>query len=159
MGVHTYSQEINLAVAPSRLFKALHVEASNLAPKISPNEIKSIEIVEGDGGVGTVRKTNFVEGLPVKFLVHKLDEIDTANHTCKFTLIDAEPRLENIETIVYEVKIEAGGEGSIVKLKTHLHTKGDYVPDEDKVKERDAGSVKMHKEVADYLIANPDVCA
>ncbi|MBL2109631.1 hypothetical protein ELI59_29995, partial [Klebsiella pneumoniae] len=80
--------------------------------KISPNEIKSIEIIEGDGGVGTVRKTNFVEGLPVKFLVHKLDELDVANHTCKFTLIDGEPRIENIETIVYEVKIEAGGEGS-----------------------------------------------
>ena len=47
---------------PSRIFKALILDGDNLVPKLLPQIIKSIEIVEGDGGAGTIKQMNFAEG-------------------------------------------------------------------------------------------------
>ncbi|CAM8973723.1 unnamed protein product [Rhodiola kirilowii] len=38
--------------------------------------------------VGTIRTTHFADGSPVKYVKHKMDEIDEANHYCKYTLIE-----------------------------------------------------------------------
>ncbi|KAF7847550.1 hypothetical protein BT93_L2851 [Corymbia citriodora subsp. variegata] len=62
MGVTTYTQEFTTPVAPSRMFMALIIDSHNLIPKIAPQGIKSIEFVEGDGGVGSIKVTNFAEG-------------------------------------------------------------------------------------------------
>lgn len=61
MGVFTFTEENISAVAPERLFKALVVDGDNLIPKVV-NAIQSVEIVEGNGGAGTVKKISFVEG-------------------------------------------------------------------------------------------------
>jgi len=51
-------------VSPTRLFKALVVDADNLIPKLMPN-VKNVE-TEGDG---SIKKMNFVEGINLAFLV------------------------------------------------------------------------------------------
>ncbi|KAM3326890.1 hypothetical protein P3S67_002016 [Capsicum chacoense] len=61
MGVTTYTHETTTPVAPTRLFKALVLDSDNLAPKLMPQIVNNIEIVEGDGGVGSIKKMNFVE--------------------------------------------------------------------------------------------------
>ena len=70
MGVFTYETEFTSVIAPPRLFKALVLDADNLVPKIAPQAVKSAEIVEGDGGVGTIKKTSFGEGL---FTFHQVN--------------------------------------------------------------------------------------
>lgn len=62
MGVFTYTSETASAIPPSRLFKALVLDGDNLIPKILPQAIKSTEIVEGNGGPGTIKKVTFGEG-------------------------------------------------------------------------------------------------
>lgn len=63
MGVFTYETEfISNTVPPERLFKALVLNGHNLIPTLAPNEIKSGEILEGDGGVGTIKKITYPEG-------------------------------------------------------------------------------------------------
>ena len=64
MGSITYRQEISSAVAPSRLFNAFFVYGDSLLPKIVPKWIKSVELIQGDGGVGSIKKTNFGESKP-----------------------------------------------------------------------------------------------
>lgn len=62
------SNEILSAVAPERLWKAIVKEDStSLMPKLLPDLISSIVIVEGDGGVGTIRKSNFSPGNVLHF--------------------------------------------------------------------------------------------
>ena len=61
MGVITYSQEITSVVTPSRLFKAMFLDSHHILPKIVPGGIKSIEFIKGDGGVGSIKQTNFGE--------------------------------------------------------------------------------------------------
>ncbi|KAL0368297.1 UNVERIFIED_CONTAM: Major allergen Pru ar 1 [Sesamum calycinum] len=43
----------------SQQFKAVVLDADTLIPKIMPQAIKNVEILEGDGGVGTVKIIHF----------------------------------------------------------------------------------------------------
>ena len=62
MGITTFTKEYASPIPPSRLFKASIIDSHNLIPKLMPQGIKSIEFVEGDGGVGSIKQINFVEG-------------------------------------------------------------------------------------------------
>ena len=57
----TSSYEVTSSIPPARLFKATILEEKHLH-KILPQGVKSVEILEGDGGVGTIKLTTFVEG-------------------------------------------------------------------------------------------------
>ncbi|THG14707.1 hypothetical protein TEA_015638 [Camellia sinensis var. sinensis] len=61
MGVTTYTQEFTTSVAPNKMFKALILDSHNLIPKLLPQSIKSIEYVQGNGGPGSIKQTNFHE--------------------------------------------------------------------------------------------------
>jgi len=61
MGVFNFEDETTSTVAPSTLYKALVKDSDNLIPKVI-DVIKSVEIVEGNGGAGTIKKLTFVEG-------------------------------------------------------------------------------------------------
>jgi hypothetical protein len=62
MGVTTYTDEFTSQIPPARLFKALIIDSHNLIPKVLPEIVKSIEFIQGDGGVGSIKQINFVEG-------------------------------------------------------------------------------------------------
>lgn len=68
MGVTAYSDEHTSPVSPSRIFKASILDSHNLIPKLMPQAIKSIEIIEGNGGAGSVKQINFVQGLCYSFI-------------------------------------------------------------------------------------------
>ena len=59
----TFIQEFTTSVPPAKMFKALILDSHNLIPNLVPQSIKSIELVQGDGGVGSIKQTNFSEGL------------------------------------------------------------------------------------------------
>jgi hypothetical protein len=62
MGVFTYESETTTVITSARLFKAFVLDADNLIPKVAPQAIKSSEIIEGNGGPGTIKKITFGEG-------------------------------------------------------------------------------------------------
>jgi hypothetical protein len=62
MGLITFENEFSVAVPPAKLFKVYCLETDTLIPKILPQAIISSEIIEGNGGPGTIRKVTFVEG-------------------------------------------------------------------------------------------------
>lgn len=88
MGVITYTDEYTSSIPPSRLFKAVVIDAPNLIPKIFPQVVKSIEIIQGDGGVGSVRQINFAEGK------------DTAYDNI-FTKVSLKKRLKQIISLIF----------------------------------------------------------
>ncbi|PKI40685.1 hypothetical protein CRG98_038940 [Punica granatum] len=148
MGVTCFTQEFTTSVAPSRMFKALILDSHNLIPKIVPQGIKSIEFVEGDGGVGSIKQTNFPEGGHFKHLKHRIDTLDSENLVCK------------LEKVVYEVKFEASSTGGCVcKMTSEYHTKGDMELKEEEIKHGKDKAMGLYKVVEEYLVANPDVYA
>lgn len=62
MGVIKISQSFATQVTPDRMFKALILDSNNLCPKLMFSSIKSMEFVEGQGDVGSIKQINFTEG-------------------------------------------------------------------------------------------------
>ena len=56
------TEEMVSSVPPARLWKAAILDAHNLLPKLLPEIIASVEIISGDGGVGSVKQFNFTQG-------------------------------------------------------------------------------------------------
>ncbi|PQQ21467.1 major allergen Pru ar 1 [Prunus yedoensis var. nudiflora] len=157
MGVFTYETEFTSVIAPPRLFKALVLDADNLVPKIAPQAVKSAEIVEGDGGVGTIKKTSFGEGSQFGYVKHRIDGIDKDNFSYSYTLIEGDALSDVIEKIAYDIKLVASPDGgSIVKTISHYHAKGDVEIKEEEVKAGKEKAAGIFKLVEGYLLANPD---
>ncbi|KAL6968569.1 hypothetical protein U1Q18_034372, partial [Sarracenia purpurea var. burkii] len=155
----TNTQEHTCSIPPARIFKALVLESHNFIPKLVPQSIKSIELVHGDGGIGTIKQTNFAEGSHFKYMKHRVDVVDVENCYSKYTLIEGDALGDALESIVYEVKFEASGTGSICKSTSHYHTKVGVEIKEEDIKAGKDKAMGMYKVVEDYLIANPDVYA
>ncbi|KAI7983158.1 hypothetical protein LOK49_LG15G00159 [Camellia lanceoleosa] len=133
MGVTTYTQEFTTSVAANRMFKALMLDSHNLIPKLLPQSIKSIEYIQGDGGAGSIKQTNFLK---------EMHWITSWN-------------------LSYEVKFEPTGNGCETKVTSisYYHAKGDIeLKEEEMAAGKDKG-MGMFKIVEEYLIANPDVYA
>lgn len=62
MGVFTYELEVVTRIPPSRMFQALVLDGDNLIPKIVPETIKNVELIEGNGGPGSIKKITFGRG-------------------------------------------------------------------------------------------------
>ncbi|KAL2485003.1 MLP-like protein [Abeliophyllum distichum] len=75
--------------SPDRIFD-IYKNKSYLMPKISPDKLQSIEVVEGDGiSVGSVRLWTYVMGVPV-IAKDRIDAIDEEKKSITFELIGGE---------------------------------------------------------------------
>ncbi|XP_050239865.1 major allergen Pru ar 1-like isoform X4 [Quercus robur] len=157
MGVFTYEAETTTGISPARLFKAFILDADNLIPKIAPQAIKSAEIIEGNGGPGTIKKITFGEGYQFNYVKHRIDEIDDVNFTYSYSLIEGDALTDIIEKISYEIKLVASPDGgSILKSTSKYHTKGDHEIKEEQIKAGKEKAAGLFKAVEGYLLANPD---
>ncbi|KAL2463208.1 Major allergen Pru ar 1 [Forsythia ovata] len=156
MGVFSFFHELKTNVSPKRLFKALITDPHDVLPKVSPS-VKSVETVQGDGGVGSIMKTNFSDGKSMK---NRVDLLDTENYVSKLTLVEGNAIDGKVEKVCYEMKFEDSKDGGcVIKITSDYHTKGDAVLTEEDVKAGQDYSIGVYKACADYLVANPHVCA
>nr|AFK39160.1 unknown [Lotus japonicus] len=59
--LYIFQDETTSTVAPARLYKALTIDGDTIIPKVIPG-FRTVEIVEGNGGPGTIKKLTFEEG-------------------------------------------------------------------------------------------------
>uniref|UniRef100_A0AB38YAG9 Cora1.08-like protein variant 2 n=1 Tax=Corylus avellana TaxID=13451 RepID=A0AB38YAG9_CORAV len=162
MGVITYTDEYTSPIPPARLFKALVIDAHILIPKLLPQAVKSIEIIQGDGGAGSIRQTTFAEGSQFSTVKNRIDELNEKTYYYKYTVIEFEgdALADKLELIVHEVQFEATAEGgSKNKMTTKYHTKDDVVIKEEEIKAGKEKVLGMYKVVEGYLIQNPGAYA
>ncbi|KAK8333291.1 hypothetical protein E1A91_A10G184300v1 [Gossypium mustelinum] len=121
--------------------------------------IQSTEI-SGDGGAGTISQINFAEGSQVKFIKNRVDELDEKNFWFKYSLIEGDGMMDKLENITYEVKLESTADGgSINKMTSTYHTKGDFVLTEEEIRAGKEKVLAMYKVGEAYLLQNPDAYA
>ncbi|KAL2603911.1 hypothetical protein AAZX31_09G040000 [Glycine max] len=126
MGVYTDTNEYPSPISPSRLFKALVVDAHDLIPKLLPHAVKSIEIIQGNGGPGSIKQFNFVEGSQVKSVKNRINEIDEDTFTYNYSLIEGQALKDKFASIAHEIKFEAAPDGgSVSKVTNKYYLKGD----------------------------------
>lgn len=156
MGVFNFEDETTSTVAPATLYKALVKDSDNLTPKVI-DAIKSVEIVEGNGGAGTIKKLTFVEDGETKHVLHKVDLVDDANLAYNYSIVGGVGLPDTIEKISFEAKLSAGPNGgSIAKLNVKYFTKGDVTPSEEELKSGKAKGDGLFKAIEGYCLANPD---
>ena len=148
MGVFTYETETTCSIPPSRLFKAFILDADNLVPKVVPQAIKSTEILEGNGGPGTIKKITFGESSQYKYVKHQVDALDADNFTYNYSVIEGDALGDVVEKISYETKLVATPDGgSIIKSTSKYHTKGDHEIKEENVKEGKENASHLFKAI------------
>ncbi|KAK6146009.1 hypothetical protein DH2020_019878 [Rehmannia glutinosa] len=166
MAITTFTDEYNSPIPPSRIFKASIVDSHNLIPKLMPQAIKSVEIINGDGGAGSVKQINFAEGFfyflflfgsPLKCVKYRVDELNEKTFTYGYTLIEGDSLVDKLGKITYEVKFEESADGgSISKVTSKYFTVGDFSLKEEEVKAGKERVLAMYKAVEAFLIQNPD---
>ncbi|CAH9082598.1 unnamed protein product [Cuscuta epithymum] len=160
MGVTTYTDEVTTPIAAERLFKAFFVESNNLFPELLPGLIKSIKFIEGEGGAGTIKQIEYLEGGTWKNMKTKIDEFDVKNLVCKYSIFEGDMVGGELETISYDVKIEACGDGKCTcRTISKYHTKGDSVINEEEMKRGKEKSEAIFKAVEKHLVENPTIYA
>ncbi|XP_065863781.1 major allergen Pru ar 1-like [Euphorbia lathyris] len=158
MGIVTFETVIACALPPSRIFKAVVFNLTELLSKVMPQAIKSVDIVQGDGGVGTIRQVNFAEGIPFKYVKESVEAIDEEKLTYTYTVIEGDV-LKGVEKIQNDIKFEASsdGVGTIITNKSHYYTIGDHQISEDESNGKDQMTIALFKALEAYLLANPDI--
>ncbi|XP_044500886.1 major strawberry allergen Fra a 1-2-like [Mangifera indica] len=136
------------------MFQAAVLDADQLFPKIMSQAIKSAELIEGDGGVGSIRKVNLVEG--DFHMKHKVDALDKEKFVYSYTIFEGDTLTDKFEKIVYETKWELSPDGgSIFKYTVTFYTlPGFDVPGENLINKAKEKTTVMVKTVEAYLQAN-----
>ncbi|KAJ4722084.1 Major allergen d 1 [Melia azedarach] len=157
MGVITYQSEDASPVPAPRLFKALVLESDQFLPKIIPDVVKSIELVEGNGGPGSIKKLTYVEDGKLITVKHKIEEVDKVNLKTSYTVIEGDILQDKVEKISYELTyVPSPNGGSVCKSVTKIYTKVDFEVPEEQFKAGKERSRVILKPVEDYLLANPN---
>ncbi|MED6130333.1 hypothetical protein PIB30_000227 [Stylosanthes scabra] len=155
MAVFTFEDEITSTVPPAKLYKALVKDADTIVPKVI-DDIKSVELVEGNGGPGSIKKLTLVEGGESKYILHKVEAVDEANYGYNYSVVGGVALPETMEKITFETKlVEGPNGGSIGKLTVKCHSKGDAKPDEEDMKKGKAKGDGLFKAIEGYVLANP----
>lgn len=157
MGVVTCDVEITSSVPAARMFEAIVLDSDNLIPKIMPRVIESVEILEGNGGAGTIKLVNFGEDSQFKSVKYHVDAVDTENFTQSYSILEGEVLMGIFESIIYHIEILANADGGcICKSRSIYNTKGDVQISEEKIKEGKEKTMAMFVAIEAYLQANPD---
>ncbi|XP_028751536.1 class-10 pathogenesis-related protein 1-like [Neltuma alba] len=156
MGVFTYQNDNASSVSRPRLYKALVVDFDNLIPKIV-EAAQTIEILEGNGGPGTLKKLTYVEDGATKYVIQKVVALDGANYVYNYSAIEGTGMPEGVEKMTFDMKLEEGPNGgSVGKVSVTYFTKTDAPPSEEELAAGKAKGEGLFKAVEAYLLAHPE---
>lgn len=153
----SWTLEIKSPVAAPRLFRRAIMDWHTQPPKISPDFLASSHLVEGEGGIGSVRQYNFTSAIPVSAMKVRLDFLDADKCEGKWAIMEGAGDGTLFEMATSNIKVEpAANGGSVVKVEwTYKDLPGvDVKHDIPKHKEM---VINNFKAAEAYLIANPDV--
>nr|AAL50001.1 PR10 protein [Pinus monticola] len=155
----TSSTEEVVQVEARRLWNATTKDSHNFLPKVLPEVFTSVTLLQGDGGVGTVKQLNFTPGKKdFSFIKERVDELDQENFVYKYTAIEGGPLGKQLSSACFEVKLVPRKEGGCVARWTcNYETLPGVQPDEGKLKEIKEDSFGMLKKVEQYLLSNPNL--
>ena len=99
----------------------------------------------------------YFAGSQFKYVKHRIDEVDHANFSYGYSVIEGDVVSGIIEKISYEIKIVASPDGgSLLKSTSKYHTKGNHEIKEEEVKAGKEKAAGLFKAVEAYLLAHPD---
>ncbi|XP_062079672.1 phytohormone-binding protein-like [Humulus lupulus] len=81
--------QAKVAVGIKRLWNALTKGLRSVVPKAAPNLVSHVEVIEGDGGLGTVFLFNFCSGVStMRYQKEKIVELDESQHQITLEVLE-----------------------------------------------------------------------
>ncbi|KAB1213909.1 Major pollen allergen Bet v 1-M/N [Morella rubra] len=155
-----------IVIPPAKLFKAFVLNANNLIRKVAPHAIQKTEILDGDGGPGTIKKITFVEIWFLRFSIlakagscshckyvkYRMDKVDDANFKYGYSLVEGDALGEVLEKISSETTfVQCPDGGCILKRTSKYFIKGDHEIKNIRKKQVNSGKEKVLFAVEAYL--------
>ncbi|KAL1819446.1 hypothetical protein ACET3Z_014315 [Daucus carota] len=157
MGFASHTYEYTSPIAASRIFKASILDSHNLIPKLLPQGIQSIKLIQGNGGAGSIKQVNFIDGRNFSSLKYHIDELSEDDYTYNYTLLEGDALVKNLEKITYEVKFESmPNGGTISKVTRKYYTIGNFKLKDEDIKAGKDKVLLMYKVIEAYLLQDPD---
>ncbi|GAA0185339.1 pathogenesis-related protein [Lithospermum erythrorhizon] len=155
MGVLEFKDTLTSQVPAAKLFKAWFVDINTLLPMVAPDQVKSVDLIEGNGGPGSIKQVNFTEAVPIKYVKYKIDALDEKKLTYADTVIEGGELSDKVEKVTHEIKfIATSYGGSFVNSVTKFYTKEGASLTEDELKASKDGAFGLIKAVEAHLLAN-----
>nr|XP_043633005.1 uncharacterized protein LOC122604170 [Erigeron canadensis] len=140
-----------------KVFKVFS-QFDSIAPKVNPQVFKSIETIEGNGDVGTVKVLTFGEGVPFTSAKYKVDALDASNYSYSYSFFEGDNLMGILDSIKSHVKIVPSADGGCVNKQTITYLcKGDEKPSEDFLKKEKEVYEKTYKAMEAYAVAHPEI--
>ncbi|KAF9606309.1 hypothetical protein IFM89_024977 [Coptis chinensis] len=133
MALSGFTVEFTSPVSATKLFNAGIIDGHNLGPKLMPQVIESIAILEGDGGVGTIKQANFTDGGQLG---------------------------KKVEWASNHITVESASDGGCVyKVSCEYKTLPGVEYTDEEIQFAKNGMAGTFKAVESYVLANPDAYA
>ncbi|KAJ9546478.1 hypothetical protein OSB04_019021 [Centaurea solstitialis] len=148
--------EVPSSFPADKVFKVFS-DFDNIAPKVNPDVFKSIEIVEGNGGVGTIKIFTFGDAVPFTSGKYKVDSVDVSNFSYTYSFFEGDNLMGILDSITNHVKIiPSADEGSVFKQTVTYNCKGNEKPSEEILKVEKEIYEKTFKAIEAYGAAHPE---
>ncbi|KVH77599.1 root allergen protein-like [Cynara cardunculus var. scolymus] len=156
MAVVTIEVEVTSSLPAPKLFKVFS-HFDTIAPKVEPETFKTVSVIQGDGGVGSIKNITYGDGVPYTTSKHTVDAIDSSNLSLSYTVFEGDALLGIIDSATHHIKfIPSSDGGSIYKHAVVCKCKGDAKLTEDTPKLFKEALKKTFKAIESYAIAHPD---
>ncbi|XP_024994958.1 root allergen protein-like [Cynara cardunculus var. scolymus] len=147
--------EVSSTFPANKVFKVFS-DFDNIAPKVNHTVFKSIETVEGNGGVGTITIFTFGDAVPFTSGKYKVDAIDTSNFSYNYSFFEGDCLMGILDSINHHIKVVPTDGGSIFKQTVIYNCKGSDKPSEDILKAEKEIYEKTYKAIEAHGAAHPD---
>ncbi|GJY87529.1 root allergen protein-like protein [Tanacetum coccineum] len=156
MSVINREFEVSSSLPADKLFK-LCLDFDTLAPKIEPQAFKAIDLIKGDGGVGSIKRTTYGDAVPFTSAKYKIDAIDARNFSATYTVFEGDA-LMGLDSATHHFKLVPSADGGAVfKDSVVFKGKGDAKPTEETLNQFKELFKNTFKAQEAYAIAHPEV--
>ncbi|ESW05119.1 hypothetical protein PHAVU_011G153600 [Phaseolus vulgaris] len=86
--IKEFNTQTELSVRLEALWAVLSKDFITVAPKVLPHIVKDVQVIEGDGGVGTLLIFNFLPDVSPSYQREKITEFDEGSHEIGLEVIE-----------------------------------------------------------------------
>ncbi|KAG0589247.1 hypothetical protein KC19_1G007000 [Ceratodon purpureus] len=89
-------------------------------PQVYKSLIQTCDIIEGDGGVGTIREIHLVSSIPATSSIERLEILDHEQHIISFKVLTGGHRLQNYWSVTSLHQHEIDGKMGTLVLESYV---------------------------------------
>ncbi|CAJ1978598.1 unnamed protein product [Sphenostylis stenocarpa] len=130
--VKEFNTQTELSVRLEALWAVLSKDFIIVVPKVLPHIVKDVQLIEGDGGVGTILIFNFLSDVSPSYQREKITEFDESSHEIGLQVIEGGYLAQGLSYYKTTFQLSAIGEDkTLVNIKISYDHESDI---EEKVK-------------------------